>query len=294
MKNWNFLICLSIIFSSCAITHSPAPIEYNHRNANLRSTYTSENTIPTISSNEEIIASINTTEINKSSEIIEPYTENENYVMPEPRYIKESKKVIYHEVKIGETIEEIASKYKQSVEEIAKFNDLASPYYLEEFQILKIKLKKAPSASVNKNITVNNENLDIPNKQIIKQPNAEFIRPVEGKVIAKFGEKTKNGINKGINIAAKQGTPVKAASSGKVIYADFDATFGNLVIVKLLNKDIITSYAHLDSIILNKNSIIKQGEIIGYVGGTGKVSDTQLHFGIRQGKIAKDPLQYFK
>ena len=46
--------------------------------------------------------------------------------------------------------------------------------------------------------------------------------------------------------------------------------------------------------ILSKGATINQGDIIGYVGRTGKVKQSQLHFGIREGKTAKDPLTYVK
>ena len=61
-----------------------------------------------------------------------------------------------------------------------------------------------------------------------------------------------------------------------------------------LDNNIITSYAHLEDIILSKGSSIKQGEVIGYVGNSGKTKTSQLHFAIREGKTAKDPLQYIK
>jgi len=120
----------------------------------------------------------------------------------------------------------------------------------------------------------------------------EYIAPVKGKILSKFGEKTDSGVNKGIAIAAKAGTPVVATASGKVIYADYDAVFGNLVIVKLNNKNVITSYAHLEKFMINKGAQVSQGDVIGYVGNSGKASEPQLNFGIREGKVAQDPTKF--
>ncbi|NDA91547.1 MAG: hypothetical protein EBY20_11775, partial [Alphaproteobacteria bacterium] len=89
-----------------------------------------------------------------------------------------------------------------------------------------------------------------------------------------------------------EGTKVVASASGKVIYADYDATFGNLVIIKLDNKNIVLSYAHLANLIVAKGASLNQGDIVGYVGHTGKVKQPQLHFAIREGKNAVDPLKF--
>ena len=120
----------------------------------------------------------------------------------------------------------------------------------------------------------------------------DYIIPVNGTIITKFGDKTDHGINKGINISAKKGESVFASASGKVIYADYDATFGNLVIIKLDNKNIVLSYSHLEDLIVKKDTHLKQGDIVGYVGSTGKTKQPQLHFAVREGKTAVDPLKF--
>jgi murein DD-endopeptidase MepM/ murein hydrolase activator NlpD len=119
-----------------------------------------------------------------------------------------------------------------------------------------------------------------------------YLNPVEGAVVTKFGAKTEHGTSKGINISAPEGTKVVASANGKVIYADYDATFGNLVIIKLDNKNIVLSYAHLEDLTVTKGTTLKQGEIVGYVGTTGKVKGPQLHFAMREGKNAIDPLKF--
>lgn len=276
MKSCSFFILLILTLTSCAVTKAPAPIEYNHKNAKL-----SSSTIPTIDNDGAVVSSSTQAE-SLSSEVISPYKDGDDYIVPAASPIEQGKKIIYHEVRVGETIEDIALKYEQTVDEITMLNQLYPPYYLDEFQIIKIKVNKdaVPAAT--------------PQQQIIAPtPQAlDFVAPVPGKVISKFGEKTAFGQNKGINIEAKAGTKVIAAAGGQVIYADYDATFGYLVIIKVAGKNIVTSYAHLEDMVLSKGASIKQGDIVGYVGNTGKVKTAQLHFGIRDGKTAKDPLQY--
>ena len=296
MRNCSLFILLAFILSSCVVRNSSAPIEYNHHKSNVTS---SREAVPIIDTDEEIISS-GVVEP-KESEFIVPNDKDDNtgdsgYVVPAELPVKSDYKIIYHEVQVGEVIEEIASQYGQKVDEIAMLNDLRSPYHLTESQIIKIKVPK--DFVKNKAVEIVEEPTEpeaIAEEQksdSVAIPIVEFIQPVEGTIITKFGEKTQHGINKGLSIAAKQGTKVVAAASGKVIYADYDATFGNLVIIKLNNKNVVTSYAHLEDIILSKGSSINQGDIVGYVGSTGKVKESQLHFGIREGKVAKDPLGY--
>ena len=269
MRNCSFFILLSLILTSCQFKKEPAPIIYNHKNSSLSS---SAETIPTLSNDGEIISRDMIGD--KQSEIIGPMNDN-NYVVPAQSPIEQNYKIIYHEVQVGETIEEIALKYEQTVDVIAQLNSLFPPYYLDEFQGIK-----------------NNESK--PKKHVLKSKGPVFIKPVDGKVLVKFGEKTPYGTNKGVNIAAKEGTKIMAAAGGKVIYADYDATFGYLVIVKVDDQNIVNSYTHMEDLIISKGKTVKQGDIIGYVGNTGKVDKFQLHFGIREGKSAKDPMKFIQ
>jgi LysM repeat protein len=279
MKNCSFFVLLILILSGCQFKKSPAPIVYNHSKSSLGG---SSETIPTLSNDGEVIS---TSVIGGNhTEIIGPKNDA-NYVVPAESPVEQNFKIIYHEVQVGETIEEIALKYEQTVEEIAQLNSLFPPYYLDEFQIIKIKIDKD---------FVKEAVPEKQKKQIIKIEKPDFVKPVNGKVLTKFGESTPYGVNKGINIAAKEGTKVIAAASGKVIYSDYDATFGYLVIIKVDGKNIVTSYAHMEDLITAKGKIIKQGDVIGYVGNTGKVDKFQLHFGIREGKNAKNPMNFVK
>ncbi len=289
MKNYSFYILLYLAvttLSGCAVTKQQAPIEYHHgSSSNLGdSKRLNENTVTVVSNDGEIIS--NKPEIDEIQEVIKPNLDNENYIAPESKPVEVNYKIVEHHVKEDETIHEIAANYNQTVNAIAETNDLSSPYHLEESQILKIKV---PKDFIQKPI-VTVKAKEIPAKQLPEA--AEYIAPVAGTIIAKFGQKTEHGTNKGINISADEGTKVVASASGKVIYADYDATFGNLVIIKLDNKNIVLSYAHLANLIVAKGASLKQGDIVGYVGHTGKVKQPQLHFAIREGKNAVDPLKF--
>ena len=118
--------------------------------------------------------------------------------------------------------------------------------------------------------------------------------PVQGPVLSGFGAKSGGVANDGVNIGAPKGAPVVAAASGTVVYAGNDMKgFGNLVLIKH-EGDIVTAYAHLDRVLVKKDSVVNQGNMIGTVGKTGNVASPQLHFEVREGGKAVDPAKMIK
>lgn len=297
MKNYVFFIIALCFLTSCAVQHKIAPIEYHHKNARLKSSYIHQEQEDIMDEDQPKHVNYNEIETLEESDIdkiLDDFTDSDNqwqnrmddpdYILPDAISHKEQK-IIYHEVELDETIQDIAKQYQQSVEKIANTNHLTSPYELYDHQILKIIVPKNFQKTAT-NITTKDKDAIGPKKTSV------FITPVQGKIISKFGDKTVNGINKGINIAANEGSEILSATNGKVIYADYDAIFGNLVIIKLNNKNVYASYAHIKNIQVAKGQIVEQGDLIGYVGKSGKVNIPQLHFAIRDGKIAKDPLKF--
>lgn len=109
----------------------------------------------------------------------------------------------------------------------------------------------------------------------------EYVLPVQGKVIKPFGTQADGTFNKGINIAAPKGVPVKAVADGVVKYAGNKAEgYGKMVMVKHSDGRIST-YAHLNSIDVKTDAVIGAGSKIGTIGSTGNVSQPQLQLQIR-------------
>ena len=125
------------------------------------------------------------------------------------------------------------------------------------------------------------------------QPRASsrFLWPVNGKVISSFGAKKGGLHNDGINIAAPRGAPVRAAENGIVAYAGNELRgFGNLLLIK--HADGWTSaYAHNDQLLVRRGDRVRRGQIIARVGSTGSVTSPQLHFELREGSEAIDPVR---
>ncbi|MFN3660977.1 MAG: M23 family metallopeptidase, partial [Brevinematales bacterium] len=135
-------------------------------------------------------------------------------------------------------------------------------------------------------------NLKPPKPQKIPKPETkvktEFIWPVDGEIISQFGQRG-NREHKGIDIKAPEGTPIKAAADGVVIFSGFLKGYGNVVIIKH-EGDFFTVYAHNKLNTVKEGDFVKKGQEIGKVGMTGNASTPHLHFEIRRRTQALNPL----
>jgi murein DD-endopeptidase MepM/ murein hydrolase activator NlpD len=86
-----------------------------------------------------------------------------------------------------------------------------------------------------------------------------------------------NKMHKGIDFAAPTGTPIFAAGDGVVKKAGRNSSYGNYVQIRHRN-DLDTAYAHMSRIAVKPGARVKQGEIIGYVGTTGRSTGPHLHY----------------
>ena len=116
--------------------------------------------------------------------------------------------------------------------------------------------------------------------------------PVSGRIISTFGPAAGGTHNDGINIAAPEGTTVAAAESGTIAYAGNELRgFGNLLLVKH-DGGWVTAYAHNQVLLVKKGDRVRRGQAIARVGSTGGVGAPQLHFELRSGTKAVDPLDH--
>lgn len=119
-----------------------------------------------------------------------------------------------------------------------------------------------------------------------------FRWPVRGRIISTFGTKPNGMRNEGINIAVPMGTSVRAAESGVVAYAGNQLSgYGNLVLIRHAN-GWVTAYAHNSKLFVKRGDTVKRGDIIAQAGETGSVTSPQLHFEVRKGASAVNPLKY--
>ncbi len=122
--------------------------------------------------------------------------------------------------------------------------------------------------------------------------------PVNGTVTMQYGSrvhptfKTKI-FNSGIDIAASSGTPVKAAGPGEVLYQGWLRGLGQVVIIDH-GGDLSTVYAHLSGTTVREGANVNTGTVIGRVGNTGTDAEYGLHFEVRRGGSAVNPMSYLR
>lgn len=116
----------------------------------------------------------------------------------------------------------------------------------------------------------------------------QFCCPVQGKVLSKYGPRRRRSHN-GIDVPMKVGEPVLAAFDGKVRYSKYNTGgFGNLVIIRHPN-GLETWHAHLSKLNVRVGDYVKTGQVIGYVGQTGRAFGPHLHFETRYFDQSFDP-----
>lgn len=224
------------------------------------------------------------------------------------------------EVQPGDTLYSLSRKYSVPVNDLAVMNKLNPPFALKVGQ--KIRVPNLEQAKVAKDVVVENKVKQEPvqkeqtqsktevktakaEKKISSDPSkklpkinarssSKFSWPVRGKILSAYGAKNNGLFNDGVNIAAAKGTSVVAAENGVVAYAGNEIKgMGNLIIVQH-ESGWMTVYAHLDSMNVKRGTKVNVGQKIGTVGETGKVDSPQLHFEIRKGTKAYDPISYMK
>ncbi len=118
---------------------------------------------------------------------------------------------------------------------------------------------------------------------------ALFVWPLRGTLLKTFAQDSR-----GIAISGRVGEPVRSAASGVVVHVgDKVEGFGNMVILQHPDK-YVTTYAHLSDAVVSVNDDVMQGQLIGFVGESGKVDEPQLHFSIRQSTRPVDPASLLK
>lgn len=94
----------------------------------------------------------------------------------------------------------------------------------------------------------------------------------------------------GIDLAAPRGTPILASQAGTVIYAGREFKgYGKMVLIES-GDGWATLYAHFDKILVAEGQRVRQGEVVGAMGRTGRATGVHLHFEIRQDRGPIDPL----
>ena len=97
--------------------------------------------------------------------------------------------------------------------------------------------------------------------------------------------------HKGIDLAAPSGTPVYATADGIVAKAERFSSYGNYIQIEH-GGELQTRYAHLSGYAVQEGARVHKGDLIGYVGSTGRSTGPHLHYEVRVAGVAVDPTPY--
>ena len=124
----------------------------------------------------------------------------------------------------------------------------------------------------------------------IKRGSGQLIWPVNGTITSPFGPRW-GRLHAGLDISGGEGTPIRAAASGRVVIAAPTGGYGNYTCVQH-GGNLSTCYAHQSRLGTSSGASVRQGQVIGYVGNTGNSFGAHLHFETRVGGSPVDPLGF--
>lgn len=118
-------------------------------------------------------------------------------------------------------------------------------------------------------------------------------KPVTGVITSRFGsmESIRSFPHNGLDIAAPYGTKIKAASDGKVTFAGWQGSYGNLIIVDCGN-GVNIYYGHCSRLLAKVGTQVKAGDVLAEVGSTGNSTGNHLHFEIQINGVSVNPQNY--
>jgi murein DD-endopeptidase MepM/ murein hydrolase activator NlpD len=178
----------------------------------------------------------------------------------------------------------ISRRYDTTVEAIARANRIADPTRIRAGQRLWIPRNGTPvpetRATTWKAVSPKG-----------KTGRNRFEWPVRGTTTSGFGMRG-FARHDGLDISAREGTPVHAAEAGRVVHSDNALSgYGNLIIIKHAG-DFASVYAHNRKNLVRVGQFVEKGDVIAEVGHTGNASAPHLHFEVRKNGSAQNPVHY--
>ncbi len=223
---------------------------------------------------------------------------------------------VYHTVKPGQNLYRISKTYGVDKSYLARINGISDPtklqagtklyipganqlkYVAPAKTAVKTTTKKpatpsAPRSAVKKPSPVTKKSKPPVSSSNSNSGSIEKLKwPLRGKIVRTFSSKAKAGGGKGIEIAVRAGSAVKAAEAGRAIYSgDGVKGYGHLIILQHAN-DLFTVYGFNQENLVQQGDFVSQGEKIAYSGIPPSGGQARLHFEVRKGKQAVNPILY--
>ncbi|MDN6276837.1 M23 family metallopeptidase [Psychrobacter sp.] len=206
----------------------------------------------------------------------------------------------YHLVQRGDTVSQIASRYRISYRQVGALNGLDSKYTIYSGQWLKL-WQGDQTTAANNSSSNNNYNTSAPSPQPITPPvnntsnngyeetanaTSGYAYPTSNQVTRNFDVATGT---KGIWFAGNVGDPVLASQSGTVLYSgDGLPEYGNLLMIRH-NDEYITAYAHNSELLVEEGETVQRGQRIANMGSSGQSDQVGLEFQVRLNGNPIDP-----
>jgi lipoprotein YgeR len=198
----------------------------------------------------------------------------------------------YYRVERGDTISKIARSNRQSVSNIARWNNLSNPDSIEVGQVLRVAPPPGSSAGAQRTApraTASATPRDTDASSATSAPatpasSISLVWPTTGQVVRNFDGRD----SKGMDIVNSAGTPIVAAAPGTVVYAGNGLRgYGNLLIIKH-DGDYLTAYAHNQALLVKEGQTVAQGQKIAEMGSSDN-DRVMLHFELRYQGRSIDP-----
>jgi murein DD-endopeptidase MepM/ murein hydrolase activator NlpD len=122
--------------------------------------------------------------------------------------------------------------------------------------------------------------------------------PVEGRITGAFGERIdpfngEGAFHRGVDIASSYGHSVVVPAAGTVVYADFMSGYGRMVVIQH-GHNIATRYGHLSGFAVVEGQNVRRGDILGYVGMSGRATGPHLHYEVWLRDTPVNPYNYLR
>jgi len=190
---------------------------------------------------------------------------------------------VRHEAKEGDTLESIANRYDASLEEIREYNQFEPDDTLSIGSIIDVPGGEMPKVAA-KTRSTQSANVQVAggaavtSVQTTSVSSGYYIHPVPGSVVTQRS----HGYN-AVDFGAPTGTSIFASASGRVVTSvnsGWNGGYGKFIVIEHPNGT-RTLYSHLSSVIISRGQQVVQGQVIGYIGSTGRSTGPHLHFEIR-------------
>ena len=199
----------------------------------------------------------------------------------------------WHRLAHGETLGEVARHYKVPVEDLVELNGIADAEHVEEGMALFIPRPgdASPRARPSNPLPIRRTRQLGAAVTAAPPSDGPLAWPVRAEISSPFGWRDGKP-HEGIDLKVADGTEVRAAADGEVVYAsDKLRGYGRLVILRH-DDHLVTIYAHNSELLVSEGDRVGRGALISRSGHTGHVTAPHLHFEVREDNVPQDPVRY--